>query len=188
MDSMPAHQPLLEDDTDEELNDEQVRELLNEAAQRMRAKAALQPVTSKKAPFRLPKLKHDLIADTYEKTDGSITRLDQSKLVDKKQQALANSIKKIDDPLLIKKQKKEVCTSTILLYQGSGTETAKQSSWQLKLSQIIVGCTTTMLHYSCQLATVSRPGPLPVMISIPNFILSRLGPRLGCLPAKLRFH
>jgi hypothetical protein len=108
MESMPAHQPLLDEDTDEDLTDEQIRELLNEAAVRMRAKAAAQPVTATDVPFKLPRLKSGHIADTYEKTDGNITRLDHSKLVDKKQQALANGIKKIEDPLQIKKQKKEV--------------------------------------------------------------------------------
>jgi hypothetical protein len=107
---LPTHQPqpLIDDDTDEELSDEQIRELLNEAAVRMRAKAAGQPVARADAPFKLPKLKPGHIADTYEKTDGNITRLDHSKLVDKAQQALANGIKKIDDPLAIKKQKQEV--------------------------------------------------------------------------------
>ena len=104
---LPTHQPLVDDDTDEELSDEQIRELLSEAAVRMRAKAA-QPAAQTDSAFRLPKLQPGRIADTYEKTDGNITRLDHSKLVDKKQQALANGIKKIDDPLQIKKQKQEV--------------------------------------------------------------------------------
>lgn len=109
---LPTHQPLLAEDTDEDLSDEQIRELLNEAAVRMRAKAATAPPVSKSdAPFRLPKLQPGHIADTYEKTDGNITRLDHSKLVDKKQQALANGIKKIEDPLQIKKQKQEVRSS-----------------------------------------------------------------------------
>lgn len=108
MELLPAHQPLFEDDTDEELSDEQIQELLNEAAQRMRAKAA--PASAADAPFKLPKLKPGQIAESYEKTNGNITRLDQSKLIDKEQQALANDgFKKIEDPLQIKKQRKEVC-------------------------------------------------------------------------------
>ncbi|EUC32001.1 hypothetical protein COCVIDRAFT_106803 [Bipolaris victoriae FI3] len=102
---LPTHQPLV-DDSDEDLSDEQIRELLNEAAERMRAKAA-QPAARAEAPFKLPKLTPGHIADTYEKTHGNITRLDHSKLVDKNQKALANGIKKIEDPLQIKKQKQE---------------------------------------------------------------------------------
>jgi hypothetical protein len=107
MELLPAHQPLREDDTDEELSDEQIRELLDGAAQRMRAK---QPVTRPDAPFKLPKLRPGHISDTYEKTEGNITRLDHSKLIDEKQQALANGIKKIEDPIALKRQRKEVCT------------------------------------------------------------------------------
>jgi DNA transposition AAA+ family ATPase len=110
MELLPAHSPLLEDDTDEELSDQQVKELLNEAAERMRAKAALQPAAVADAPFKLPKLRPGHIADTYEKTEGNITRLDHSKLIDKKQLALANGIKKIDDPIADKRKRKEVCT------------------------------------------------------------------------------
>lgn len=106
MDLLPAHQPLFEDDTDEDLSDEQIRELLNEAAQRMQAKAA-QPVTTTETPFKLPRLRPGHIANTFERTDGSITRLDHSKLVDRNQQALANGIKKIEDPLHVRKLKKQ---------------------------------------------------------------------------------
>ena len=111
MESLPAHQPLLEDDTDEELSDQQIKELLNEAAERMRAKAALQPSAAPEVPFKLPKLRPGHIAETYEKTEGNITRLDHSKLIDKKQLALANSIKKIDDPIADKRKRKEVCAT-----------------------------------------------------------------------------
>ncbi|KAF2028452.1 Fcf2-domain-containing protein [Setomelanomma holmii] len=104
---LTAHQTHLDDETDDELSDEQVRELLNEAAARMRSKAAGKPTTAPDAPFKLPRMRPGHLADTLEKTEGNITRLDQSKLVDKKQQALANGIKKIDDPLALKKQKQE---------------------------------------------------------------------------------
>lgn len=105
MEPLPAHQSLLEDDTDEELSDQQVKELLKEVAERMRAK---QPSAVPEAPFKLPKLRPGHVADTYEKTEGSITRLDHSKLIDKKQLALANGIKKIDDPVADKRKRKEV--------------------------------------------------------------------------------
>jgi hypothetical protein len=119
MELLPAHQPLLEDDTDEDMSDEQIRELLNEAAARMQAKAAGKPTATPDVPFKLPRLRPGHLADTYEKTDGNITRLDHSKLVDQKQQALANGIKKIDDPLALKKQKKiEVCTTLLEFWMG----------------------------------------------------------------------
>jgi hypothetical protein len=108
---LPAHQRLLEDDTDEEeLTDEQVRELLEDASRRLREKqAAGPPKSTSDAPFKLPKLRPGHIADTYTTTKGNITRLDSSKLVNKRDQILANGVKKIEDPVAIKRQKIEVC-------------------------------------------------------------------------------
>lgn len=103
---LPTHQPLAHD-TDDDLSDDHIRDLLSEAAVRMRADAA-QSASRPPAPFKLPKLTPAHIADTHETTDGNITRLDHSKLVDKNQKALANGIKKIEDPIQAKKQKQEV--------------------------------------------------------------------------------
>ncbi|KAJ4302841.1 dTDP-fucopyranose mutase [Kalmusia sp. IMI 367209] len=102
---LPAHQPLLEDDTDEELTDEQVRQLLSEASERMHAKTS---PSTRDAPFKLPKLNPGHIANTYSKTQGAITKLDSSKLLSKKELSLANAVKKIEDPVQLKKQKKRV--------------------------------------------------------------------------------
>lgn len=113
MELLPAHQPVIDNESDEDLTDEQIRGLLNEAAARMRAKAAGKTVPAPNVPFKLPKLMPGHIADTHEKTEGNITRLDHSKLIDKEQQALANGIKKIEDPLKIKKQRTEVCTAVL---------------------------------------------------------------------------
>ena len=106
---LPAHQPVLEDDTDEDLTDAQVRELLDGAAQRMREKqAAHLSTTPSNAPFKLPKLAAGPVADTYTKTQGNITRLDSSKLMNKRDQVLANGVRKIEDPVAVKQQKLKV--------------------------------------------------------------------------------
>jgi hypothetical protein len=108
MAQLPTHERPLEDDTDEELTDAQVRELLEDASRRMREKKASSQPTSSTATFKLPKLQAGHIADTYSKTQGKITRLDSSKLVNKRDQVLANGVKKIEDPVAIKRQKLEV--------------------------------------------------------------------------------
>lgn len=102
---LPAHPVQTEDDTDDELTDEQVRELLTEAAERLRAKTSQ---STEDVPFKLPKLNPGHIADTYSTTQGAITKLDSSKLLSQKEQALANGVKKIEDPVQLQKQKKEV--------------------------------------------------------------------------------
>lgn len=117
MELLSTRQFVLEDDTEEELSDEQIRQLFDEAATRLREKAATQPTKTVVATFKLPKLEPGHIADTHEKIQGNITRLDHAKLVDKHQQALSNGIKKIDDPLHVRKQKKqEVCTIVVTPY------------------------------------------------------------------------
>lgn len=107
--AQPAHHA---EDSDEELTDEQVRQLLNEAEKRLREKASSHPTAEK--PFTLPKLKPTQLPDTYLTTKGSITRLDQSKLVPEKDRALANGVKKIEDPVVAKRQRKEVRTHILL--------------------------------------------------------------------------
>jgi hypothetical protein len=109
--ALPAHQPFPEDDIDEELSDEQVRELLNEAERRMRATQAASPPITTDAPFKLPKLKPGHVADSYLKTEGGVRQLDTSKLINQKERVLAYGIKKIEDPVQVKKQKSEVCTA-----------------------------------------------------------------------------
>lgn len=59
-------------------------------------------------PLKLPKLNPGHVADAYMKSEGSVSRLDPSKLVDSKQRDLADGVKKIDDPIVLKKQKLEV--------------------------------------------------------------------------------
>jgi hypothetical protein len=182
MELLPAHQPLLEDDTDEDMSDEQMRELLNEAAARMRAKAAGKPTTAPEVPFKLPKLRPGHLADTYEKTDGSITRLDHSKLIDKKQQELANGIKKIDDPLVAKKQRLEVCTTSCFTFTCS-------SSWQRtfrktrKLEALLLFDVTR--QYRPLLCTAIMTSLPATDDNYPILLLSRSGSRLGYLPAEL---
>lgn len=113
--AVPAHQRVVDKgaalddiDTDEELSDEQIRELLGEAEARMRAKQASSQTLPSNAPFRLPKLRPGHIADTYLKTDGSVTRPDPSQLISAKDRALADGVKKIEDPVQVKEQKELV--------------------------------------------------------------------------------
>jgi hypothetical protein len=111
--ALPAHQRLYDDDTDEELSDEQVRELLKEAERSLRAKQAASQKAAADAPFKLPRLKPGHIADSSVTKDG---KLDPSKLIDKEQRTLANGIKKIEDPIQVKKQKQQVRTICLRLW------------------------------------------------------------------------
>jgi hypothetical protein len=107
--ALPAHQRLPEDDTDDDLSDEQISLLLDEAERSLRAKQA--QIASPDAPFTLPKLQPGHIADAYLTTKGAVTKLDPSKLINKEHKALAEGIKKINDPIHSKRQKLEVRTA-----------------------------------------------------------------------------
>ena len=107
MAAMPAHQPLLDDDTDEELTHAQVRHLLTEAGRRARESASHD---TSEAAFKLPKLQPGHIADTFSSTVGAVTKLDASKLLSQIERTLANGVKKIEDPVQLKRLKKEVCS------------------------------------------------------------------------------
>lgn len=111
--ALPAHHPVLDHDTDDDLSDEQIRELLDEAERSLRAKQ--QQKSHADAPFTLPKLNPGHIADTSLNTEGSVTRLDPSKLVNSEHRALAQGIKKIEDPVQAKKQKLEVCPEILFV-------------------------------------------------------------------------
>lgn len=115
MAQLPVQQPLMEDFSDDELTDEQVRQLLTEASERILAKGS---ASYADAPFKLPKLNPGHIADTYSNTNGEITKLDTSKLLSQEQRAMANGIKKIEDPVQLKRQKKEVRFVDVLSFAG----------------------------------------------------------------------
>ncbi|KAF2750291.1 Fcf2-domain-containing protein, partial [Sporormia fimetaria CBS 119925] len=100
--ALSLSQNVFDDDMDEELSDAQIQSLLDEAERNLRAK---QQTRETESLIRLPKLNPGHIADTSLRTEGSITRVDPSKLVRSEHRVLAEGIKKIEDPIQLKKQK-----------------------------------------------------------------------------------
>ncbi|KAF2205168.1 rRNA-processing protein FCF2 [Delitschia confertaspora ATCC 74209] len=88
-------------DSDEDLSDKQIRELLSLAEQRMKEKSLSSSNTD---VFRLPRLDPGQIAAPLLQTDGSVTRLDRSQVAPKD---TSLGIKKIEDPIALKRQKQE---------------------------------------------------------------------------------
>ena len=138
----------------------------------MRVRVASWPLITTEESFKLPKLKPGHIADTYEATEGTITRLDPSKLIEKKQEVLANRLKKIDDPLLLRMQKKqEVRTVISKLFfdidswerlaqlQSSSLKSAPQGSFMLIARLPALSKHSLPPHRRCY---------RPLMIPIPN--------------------
>ncbi|EKG14652.1 Fcf2 pre-rRNA processing [Macrophomina phaseolina MS6] len=98
-------------DDDEELSEEQMEALLKQAEDNLRERNASnsnqQVQLQSAADFRLPKLNAADIPAPYIQTNGDVARVDPSRLVDAKQRELANRIRKVEDPVAVKKKQLE---------------------------------------------------------------------------------
>ena len=114
---MPAHRgPFLGEAEDvpsaseDDLSAEQIHDLLKEAENRMRAKntSAQKSRDSSESHFTLPKLNTGVIAKPYIRREGDVARVDSSRLLDQQDRGLSNDIRKVEDPLQVKKRLAEV--------------------------------------------------------------------------------
>ncbi|OJD31574.1 rrna-processing protein fcf2 [Diplodia corticola] len=102
----PVTHGLAEDD---ELSDEQIEMLLKQAEVRAREKdtsSSLVQIPSA-ADYTLPRLATPGLPALYVQTEGDVARADPSRLLDDQQRALANHIRKVEDPVAVKKKKIE---------------------------------------------------------------------------------
>lgn len=100
---------------DEELSDEQIQTLLKQAEARLRERAT----TAAQSAFTLPKfprLNAGDIAQPYVRTDGEVARVDSSKLLNERERELANKIRKVEDPVAVKKKLLEVGSHASLIF------------------------------------------------------------------------
>ncbi|KAB2576978.1 putative rrna-processing protein fcf2 protein [Lasiodiplodia theobromae] len=102
----PVTHGLAEDD---ELSDEQIEMLLKQAEVRAREKdtsGALAQIPSA-LDIKLPRLNTPGLPAPYVQMNGEVARVDPSRLLDDQQRALANHIRKVEDPVAVKKRKIE---------------------------------------------------------------------------------
>ncbi|KAL0262171.1 dTDP-fucopyranose mutase [Diplodia seriata] len=102
----PVTHGLVEDD---ELSDEQIEMLLKQAEVRAREKNTSSSLVQlpSAADYKLPRLDTPGLPAPYVHTDGEVARVDPSRLLDDQQRALANHIRKVEDPVAVKKKKIE---------------------------------------------------------------------------------
>ena len=100
---------LLRPDEDE-LTDEQMHELLKRAQVRLREKASSgKPISEDSITnFKLPQLKHGDIPKAPVKLNKSIAKADLSSLIPHHQKRSGNAIRKVEDPVVVKKRIREV--------------------------------------------------------------------------------
>lgn len=110
---MPAHQgPFLGKDEDassaseDDLSSEQIHALLKEAESRMRAEntSAQKSRDSSESHFTLPKLNTGAIAKPYICREGDVARIDSSRLLNHQAWSQSNDIRKVEDPLQLRKR------------------------------------------------------------------------------------
>ncbi|KAL1642040.1 dTDP-fucopyranose mutase [Diplodia intermedia] len=102
----PVTHGLVEDD---ELSDEQIEMLLKQAEVRAREKNTSSSLVQlpSAADYKLPRLDTPGLPAPYVQTDGEVARVDPSRLLDDQQRTLANHIRKVEDPVAVKKKKIE---------------------------------------------------------------------------------
>lgn len=94
----------------EEFTDEQIEQLLQQAEERIRnpSSTALTHAPATKASPLKRKLDESGLPTPYIQTNGVIARADPRRLVEDSTRQQANGIRKVEDPLTVKKRKLEV--------------------------------------------------------------------------------
>ena len=99
----------------EELSDEQMQAMLVRAAERRRTNASLKlsgdaaDDSNNNKKYSFPKLNTGEIAKPYVSTTGEVAQVDASRLLQEKDRLLANKVRKVEDPVVVKKKAAEVC-------------------------------------------------------------------------------
>lgn len=92
----------------DDLNDEQMQELLAQAAQRLQQNTALRLSDDTKTKFNFPKLSTGEIAKPYVSSKGDIAHLDSSRLLQEKDRRLSNQARKVEDPVVLREKSAKV--------------------------------------------------------------------------------
>jgi len=93
-------------DSDDDMSDEQIHALLKEAEARLRTTTTL--ATGDTVPhFHLPKFNVEKVGNHYVHEIKGIALADKQKLLNEQQRALANHVRKVEDPVAVKKKKLE---------------------------------------------------------------------------------
>lgn len=102
------------DQYEEHLSDDQMLKMLERAAKRKQETLALTAVRgagdddSAATKFNFPKLNTGEVARPYVSTDGKVAQMDAARLLQDKDRLLAKGFRKVEDPIVVKKQAAEV--------------------------------------------------------------------------------
>lgn len=104
-----------EDSDNESVTDEDIQQLLQDAAQRLRenANAEKSMTVGKVVVPKLPTVGAYDVANIYVRTEGDIAHADPGRLLDKSSRELSNKVRKVEDPIIVKQRKLEVCVRRV---------------------------------------------------------------------------
>ncbi len=100
---------------DEDLSDGQIEKLLTRATARLQQKDNTQELATShpKQHFNFPKLNTGKLEKPYISTKGDVATVDAKRLLEEKQRKQANMVRKVEDPMMVKKAAIEVSLAPI---------------------------------------------------------------------------
>ena len=111
---------------EEELSDEQMQEMLAQAAKRRQEKASValfdKDDKDKANQFNFPKLNTGEMVQPYVSNAGDVATVDRSRLLSEQDRKLSNQIRKVEDPVAFKKKTLEVRSDIPLLLHSLAYE------------------------------------------------------------------
>lgn len=119
---------------EEELSDEQMQEMLAQAARRRKENASSVALVDKDdgvvkaGQFNFPKLNTGEMVQPYVSDAGDVATVDRSRLLGEQDRKLSNQIRKVEDPVAVKKKMLEVCCRS-LTFSPSFTHFAYEENY-----------------------------------------------------------
>ena len=105
-----SHDATLSSPGQKELTDDQIHELLQRAEERLRSKAAVKTTTElEPSNFKLPKLNCANLPQAPVQISKYVARANVSSLLPKNVQRAEGKVRKVEDPVTVKKRITEVC-------------------------------------------------------------------------------
>ena len=95
---------------DAALTDEQVEQMLARATQRLKAKSQSTELAKKddRPRYTFPKLETGSLVQPYVSAKGDVVAADSDRMLEKKERKLANGLRRVEDPVALKKAAQEV--------------------------------------------------------------------------------
>lgn len=100
--------------TEDDMTDDQMQAMLEEAAARLRQNAVMQVDKDQSTQFKFPRLETGAIAHSYVTSKDGVAHLDPTRRMNERDWKLSNQIRKVEDPVVVSNRKAEVRKHPVL--------------------------------------------------------------------------